>query len=175
MTSNTSIRMEITRNIWKYGQKSRKGRDKLARLELSGFDEIEKMFEAVGKPEEFAIKAVNKAAPVLERCTRKAVKESSNSDKLATSFSMTPAKENDLGVYSVIRPTGDFNKDLSNADLAAQFEYGRKGGYKKGDMKRAATEMRPRPWRDRALNSARAECESIAEQEVYRAIDEVVG
>ena len=39
----------------------------MAKLELTGFDEIDKMFEILGKPEEFAIKAVNKAAPILER------------------------------------------------------------------------------------------------------------
>ena len=146
----------------------------MAKLELTGFDEIDKMFEILGKPEEFAIKAVNKAAPTLERCTRNAVRNSSNSDKLAISFSMTPAKENDLGVYSVVRPTGDFNKDLSNADLAAQFEYGRKGGYKRSDMVRKATSMEPRPWRDKAINDAKAECESIIEEEVGKAIDEAV-
>ena len=91
------------------------------------------------------------------------MRNSSNSNKLANSFSMTPAKENDLGVYSVVRPTGDFNKDLSNADLAAQFEYGRKGGYKRSGMVRKATSMTPRPWRDKDINDAKAECESIIE------------
>ena len=147
----------------------------MARLELTGFDDIDKMFEILGKPEEFAIKAVNKAAPILEKHTRDAVRASSSSDKLAGSFSAISAKQNDLGVYSVVRPTGDFNEDLSNAELAAQFEYGRKGGHKRQGMKRKSTTMAPRPWRDKALNGAKAECESIAEQEVYNAIDEAVG
>lgn len=166
--------MEITRNIWKSGQKLRKGRDFLARMELTGFDELDKMFEILGKPEKVAIKAVNKAVPVLEKHIKKNVKASSNSNKLAGSFVATPAKGNDMGIYSVVRPVGDFNKDLSNADLAAQFEYGRKGGYKKAGMKRKATEMKPRPWRDKSVNDARKECESIMEKEVYKAVDEAV-
>lgn len=146
----------------------------MAKAQLTGFDELDKLFEQLGRPEEFAIKAVNKAAPVLEKHARDAVRASSNSDALAESFSMTPAKENDLGVYSVVRPTGEFNDKLSNADLAAQFEYGRKGGYKRHEMKRPATEMKPRPWRDKAINGARAECERIMEHEVYKAVDEAV-
>lgn len=146
----------------------------MARLDLTGFDDLDKMFEILGKPDELAIKAVNKAAPVLEKHIKKNIKASSNSDKLAVSFTATPAKGNDMGIYSVVRPVGSFNKDLSNADLAAQFEYGRKGGYKKDGMKRKATEMKPRPWRDKSVNDARKECESIMEKEVYKAVDEAV-
>lgn len=166
--------MVTIRNIWKSGQKLRKGCDFLSRIELTGFGDLDKMFEILGKPDELAIKAVNKAAPVLEKHIKKNIKTSSNSDKLAGSFSATPAKGNDIGIYSVVRPVGSFNKDLSNADLAAQFEYGRKGGYKKDGMKRKATEMKPRPWRDKSVNDARKECESIMEKEVYKAVDEAV-
>lgn len=158
----------------KSGQKLRKGCDFLARLDLTGFDDLDKMFERLGKPEEFATKAVNKAAKILEKHTKKNVKTSSNSDELARSFIATPAKGNDIGIYSVVRPVGSFNKDLSNADLAAQFEYGRKGGYKRAGMKRKVTEMKPRPWRDKSVNDARKECESIMEKEVYKAVDEAV-
>ncbi len=158
----------------KSGQKLRKGRDFLAKMELTGFDDMDKMFDQLGKPEEFATKAVNKAAKILEKHTKKNVKTSSNSDELARSFIATPAKGNDMGIYSVVRPVGSFNKDLSNADLAAQFEYGRKGGYKRAGMKRKATEMKPRPWRDKSVNDARKECESIMEKEVYKAVDEAV-
>lgn len=166
--------MGTIRNIWKSGQKLRKGCDFLARMELTGFGDLDKMFEILGKPDEFAIKAVNKAAPVLEKHIKKNIKASSNSDKLAGSFAATPAKGNDMGIYSVVRPVGSFNKDLSNANLAAQFEYGRKGGYKKDGMKRKATEMKPRPWRYKSVNDARKECESIMEKEMYKAVDEVV-
>lgn len=143
-------------------------------MELTGFDDLDKMFEALGKPEEFAIKAVSKAVPVLEKHIKKNVKASSNSDKLAGSFVATPAKGNDMGIYSVVRPVGNFNKDLSNADLAAQFEYGRKGGYKRHEMKRPATEMKPRPWRDKSVNDTRKECEAIMEEVVSKAVDEAV-
>lgn len=166
--------METIRNIWKSGLKLRKGCDFLAKIELTGFDDLDKIFEVLGKPEQFATKAVNKAAKVLEKHTKKNVKASSNSDELARSFIATPAKGNDMGIYSVVRPVGDFNKDLSNADLAAQFEYGRKGGYKRPDMKRTATEMKPRPWRDKSINDSKKECESIMEEEVYKAVDEAV-
>lgn len=146
----------------------------MARLDLTGFDDLDKMFEILGKPDELAIKAVNKAAPVLEKHIKKNIKASSNSDRLARSFIATPAKGNDSGIYSVVRPVGEFNEDLSNADLAAQFEFGRKGGYKRHEMKRPATEMKPRPWRDKSVNDARKECESIMEKEVYKAVDEAV-
>lgn len=147
----------------------------MAKAQLTGFEELDKLFEQIGRPEEFAIKAVNKAAPVLKKHIQKNLKTSSNSDKLANSFHQTPAKENELGVYSVVRPEGDFNKDLSNADLAAQFEYGRKGGYIRPGKKRPATTMNPRPWRDKSINDARNECEKIMTQEVYKAVDEAIG
>ena len=166
--------MGTIKNIWRFGQKLRKGCDTVARAQLTGFDELDKLFEQLGKPEEFAFKAVNNAAPVLRKHIVKNLKNASNSKKLANSFVPTPAKVNDAGVYSVVRPTGNFNDDLSNADLAAQFEYGRKGGYKRHEMKRPATEMKPRPWRDRSINDARKECEAIMEIEVLKAVDEAV-
>lgn len=145
----------------------------MAHLRITGIDVWDDVLKGLGHPEKIAKEAINAAVPILEKTTRAAVKASSNSDKLAQSFTRTPAKENNLGVYSVVRPTGDFNEDLSNEDLAAQFEYGRKGDYLRSGMQRPATAMRPRPWRAKAINSARAECEKIMEETIYREVDKL--
>lgn len=151
----------------------------MARLEIEGIDAWEDILKELSHPEKIAKDAVNEAVQILEKSTRAAVKASSNSDRLAQSFSRTPAKENDLGVYSVVRPTGDFalrdGKTISNADLAAQFEYGRKGGYKRHGMKRPETSMEAKPWRQKAINDAKAACESTMERKVHEAVDRITG
>lgn len=151
----------------------------MAHLDIEGIDAWDDILRELSHPEEIAKDAVNEAVQILEKTTRAAVKASSNSDRLAQSFSRTPAKENSLGVYSVVRPTGDFKlkdgKTISNADLAAQFEYGRPGGYKRNGMKRPATAMKARHWRQKAINSAKAACETAVEQKVNEAVDKIVG
>lgn len=151
----------------------------MAHLEIEGIDAWDEILKELSHPEKIAKDAVDEAVQILEKTTRAAVKASSNSDRLAQSFSRTPAKENSLGVYSVVRPTGDFKlkngKTMSNADLAAQFEYGRKGGYKRLEMKRPATTMGPKPWRENAVNSAKSACQTMAEQKVHEAVDKIVG
>lgn len=151
----------------------------MAKLELTGFDEVDKLFKVLGNPSEFAVKAVNEAAPILERCTQNAVKQAAGkgyaSGGLAASFQKTSAKENDLGVYSVIRPVGereDSNGEMHDyAERAAWLEYGRKGGYKRSDQKRSVTEQAPSPFREKAINDAKTECESVMEQVVFDEID----
>lgn len=171
--------MEIAKNIWKSGQICQKGCDSVAHLEIEGIDAWDDILKELSHPEKITKDAVNEAAKILEKTTQAAVKASSNSGRLAKSFTRTPAKENSMGVYSVVRPTGDFElkggKTMSNADLAAQFEYGRKGGYKRHSMKRAATTMKPKPWRQSAINSAKAACEAMVEQKVNEAVDKIVG
>lgn len=151
----------------------------MADLKITDIDAWDSIFKELSHPEKIAKEAVNEAVQILEDSTRAAVKASSHSDKLAQSFSRTPAKENALGVYSVVRPTGDFTlrdgKTMSNADLAAQFEYGRKGGYKRHEMKRPATSMEAKPWRQNAVNNARAACEATAERKVYEIVDRITG
>lgn len=147
----------------------------MAHLHIEGIDIWDDIFNALSHPEEIAKDAINEAAPVAEKAVQAAVKASSNSDKLANSFKLTPAKENSLGVYSVIHANGDFNKDLSNEDLAAQFEYGRPGGYKRADMQRPATTMAARPFLERAKNDAREQCEEIIQNKVFDAVDKAVG
>lgn len=147
----------------------------MADLQITNIDAWDDILNELSHPEKIAKEAVNEAMPILEKTTRAAVKASSNSDRLAQSFSRIPAKENDLGVYSVVRPTGDFNDDLNNENLAAQLEYGRRGNYQRSDMSRPATEMAPKPWRQKAINAARAECEAIMKRKVYEAVDKIVG
>ncbi|MDO5346553.1 MAG: hypothetical protein Q4E91_12520 [Lachnospiraceae bacterium] len=147
----------------------------MAHLQLNEINAWDAIFKELSHPEKMAKEAVNEAVQILESSTRQAVKASSNSDRLAQSFSRTPAKENDLGVYSVVRPAGDFNDDLTNEDLAAQFEHGRHGGYKRAGKKRAATAMEAKPWRQNAINAARAQCEATVERVVYEAVDKVTG
>lgn len=151
----------------------------MAHLEIKGIDAWDDILKELSHPEEIAKDAINEASQILEKTTRGAVKASSNSDRLAQSFSRTPAKENSKGVYSVVRPTGDFKlkggKTMSNADLAAQFEYGRKGGYKRHGMKRTATAMKARPWRQKSINDAKDECETVIEKNIRDAVDRITG
>lgn len=147
----------------------------MAHLQITDINAWDNIFKTLSHPEEMAKEAVDEAVRILEESTRTAVKASSNSDKLAQSFSRTPAKENELGIYSVVRPTGDFNGELSNADLAAQFEYGRHGGYMRSGMKRPATSMEAKPWRQKAINGAKDACEAAAERKVHETVDRITG
>lgn len=143
----------------------------MARMKVDGFDEIDKMFRELGKAEEFAVEAVNEAAPILERTTQNAVEEAANkgyaSGELAKSFKRTPAKRNELGVYSVVRPVGE-RDGHDNAERAGWLEFGVYHRNLKWGQE-------PSPFRQKAINDAKAECETIIERKIHKAVDKAVG
>ena len=157
----------------------------MARLTIEGFDDVDKLFAVLGNPREFTTAAVNEAAPILEKATRNAVRQAASkgyaTGGLAESFVRTPAKSNKYGTYSVVRPVGgrktyeSDKEEHSYVERACWLEYGRNGGYERSDMLRPATSQEPSPFRQKAINDAKAECEEAMKRKVYEAVDKAGG
>lgn len=142
----------------------------MARMRVDGFDDLEKMFQRMMRGDEIAAKAVNKAAPVLVKSVKASISSKTgkgfSTGELAASVSYDPAKKNQYGIFSVIRPRGTHSNGESNAKIGNILEHGHRGGYtnKRGQQ---VGPQEAAPWRDPALNSARSECEEIMRQVVY--------
>jgi hypothetical protein len=110
-----------------------------------------------------AIKAVDKAAPILEKSLRSAVSSATNrgyaTGELAGSIKATKAKENDMGVFSVVKPEGKDKNGLRNVEKMAYLEYGV-----------SSHGQAPHPVRQTAISSAQSACI----QEMERVISEEV-
>ena len=132
----------------------------MARAVSVGFDELNRMLTGLSvKCTIAAKKAINAAAPALESATRANVAAASatyGTGRLAASFSATPAKENALGVYSVVRPVGA-RDGYDYADRAAWLEY---GVYHRNEHWKSA----PHPWRSASVEAARGLCEQTIEE-----------
>ena len=139
----------------------------MARMVVNGFEEIEKMMKDLEKPEKAAKKAVDAALPVLLRSTQSAVSAAANkgyaTGGLAGSFYYMKAKQNERGVFGVVKPGGNDPKGNSYAARATFLEYGTKRG-------NAAS-----PWRQAAVNNARRQVESIIEKTVDEEIGRITG
>lgn len=87
------------------------------------------MLNELAEPEKMAMKAVNKAVPIVENSLKARIREAANrtdakgrpysTGELAGSIAGTSAKENDLGVYSVVKANGTDSKGLRNAEKMA--------------------------------------------------------
>ena len=136
----------------------------MAKAVSVGFDELDAMFRKLADENEAAAKrAVNAATPILEAATRAtvaAVSSTYGTGRLAASFAATPAKRNDLGVYSVVRPVGS-RDGHDYAERASWLEYGavrpRWAGFYAG-------KTAPHPWRSASVEAARSGCEAMIEQ-----------
>ena len=130
----------------------------MARCSVTGFDELEKMLKRLSQPERMAIKAVDAAAPVLERALKTAIENATSDDAtgaLAGSIESTRARQNELGVFSAVRPTGKDSKGVRNGEKLAYLEYGvRSHG------------QPPRPVRATAVAMAEAECFRIVKETI---------
>ncbi len=106
----------------------------MGKVTFSGFEDVEKMFEKLSNPYEMAEKAVNKAAPIVEKNLKAQIRSVANrTDKngkpysthaLENSIKATNAKENSLGVYAVVKPNGTDKNGLRNAEKMGYLEYG---------------------------------------------------
>lgn len=147
----------------------------MARAKLTGFDELERFLGKLAQPEKMAIKAVDAAAPILEESFKAEVRSAANrKDKyekpyskgdLAEHIVATKAKENHLGVYAVVRPIGSVKrgeKELRNAEKLAYLEYGV-----------ASHGQKPHPVRQKAINSAEAQCEKTMQDVIYKEVDKL--
>lgn len=141
------------------------------------FDDFLKMLDKLEAPEEIAKKAVGKAEKALLKSTKSAVKSSlinKSSDGLVNSFAPTGAKENQWGVYSVVRPVGSDSHGVDYSQKALWLEYGR---YRTGNAGRKANSIEEnqvqaaRPWRQAAVNNAEAEVIKIIEDTISQEVD----
>ena len=137
-------------------------------MAINGFDGLEKMFDKMLQANEIATEAVSKAAPILEESTKKAISgalasadrkgESHSTGELVAAVICDPAKLNQYGAFSVARPHGKHSSGESNAKIANILEYGHKDGYKNKFGQEVGFQS-PSPWRQKALNDAKAKCE----------------
>lgn len=134
----------------------------MARCTITGFDELEKVLKKLEQPEKIAIKAVDAASPVLVRAMKGAIESAtsdSSSGSLAASIEATSARQNELGVFSAVRPTGTDSKGVRNGAKLAYLEYGVK-----------SHNQPPRPVREAAVAAAEGEClriiQNVVEEEV---------
>ena len=144
----------------------------MARAAISGFDDVDKMFEKLMKPKETAMKAVDSAAPELKKAVQSAIKSVDvgyGTGRLAASFEATKAKENQYGVYSVVRPVGG-RDGIDYRTRASWVEFGR---FRKGNKKGSNSQIQPaRPFRQKAINDAKNKCEDMMEKTINEFIED---
>lgn len=143
------------------------------RMEVNGFEELLQALNKVTvSTKDACIRAVDKAAPILKETLSDEITKAANrgyaTGELAGSVSAMKAKENELGVFSVVGVRGVDKNGVANEDKLLWLENGtmRSRG---GLMKRAG------PVRRRAVNSAKAKCEAAMEQEISKFVDEAFG
>lgn len=143
----------------------------MANMTINGFDGVDELFRDLSNNVDgIAIEAVSEAAPILEESLRSAISSAAGkgyaTGELAASVGVLPAKKNKYGVFSVVKPMGSHRGGESNAKLAAVLEYGRRGGYEKGGRK--VTTQAPSPFRAKAVNAAKSQCEETMRQVVEK-------
>lgn len=144
----------------------------MASAKVTGFDNLSQFFAKLEHPEKMAKKAVNKAVPILEKSLKAQIESAANREdsrgkpystgELAASICSTAAKENDLGVFAVVKPEGTDSKGLRNVEKLAYLEYGV-----------AAHGQLPHPVRQKAVNAAESECEEIMRKVIYEEMDKL--
>ena len=101
----------------------------MARMTITGFENVEKMLEKLANPYEMAEKAVNKAAPIVEKNLKAQIRSATNgkpysTGELEASIAATNARDNSLGVFAVVKPNGTDKNGLRNAEKMGYLEYG---------------------------------------------------
>lgn len=144
----------------------------MARAKAIGFSEVDKMFNKLMHPEGMAIKAVNAAAPVIEKNMKAEIASAANrvdgkgrpysTGELAASVSATDARENAYGVFSAVRPTGKDKKGTRNAEKMAYLEYG------------VATHgQEPHPIRQKVIRQSEEKCLKIMKEVIDSEVDKL--
>lgn len=133
--------------------------DMMASLKVTGFDEVEKMFDELMNVKTLSLKAVNKAAPILLEGAKKAVRSAANkgyaTGGLENSFTATKAKNNKWGTFAEVKPVGSDSKGERYGARAAYLEY--------GTVVNGVVHTSSAPWRKQAVESARKKCEDTME------------
>ena len=133
----------------------------MARAREMGFTELDHTFDIlISGNVEAAKKAVDAAAPILEASVQSHAAAAANrgyaTGGLAGSFSATPAKENDRGVFSAVRPVGG-RDGHAYSERARWLEFGTVHG---------SSRQEPHPFRSAAAAAVQSECEQVM-QEVF--------
>ena len=129
----------------------------MARLDISGIDEVLEELKRLGDPErlnEAAQKAVNAGGTVLAKEMSSAI-AAVEYGKYATgsvskSVKATRAKTNQYGVFTVAKPTGKDERGVRNAEKAAYLQYG-------------TPTMAARPWSEKAVREGEAKAAPVVE------------
>lgn len=155
----------------------------MARASLTGFDELEKFLGALAKPERMAIKAVDRAAPLLKDAlkaeigratggTGKGGRKKHHTGHLQDSIELTKAKENHLGVFAVVKPAESVDENGMRApEKLAYLEYGVPPHINANGTQHPGTQ--PQPIRQRAVNSVEAQCKNIMRETIYGEVDKL--
>lgn len=154
----------------------------MAKCKIEGFYELDKMFEQLSKPQHFQFEAVKAAAPILVKAARNAIRTTGGSEHLARSVEASEPKENQYGVYSIIKPEGrNRKKGTSYVQLAAYHEYGTVWPRKQKDAdkirhgkQKGMKKQEPHPWRDKTVNDARSKCEEAMINAVFQEVDKLI-
>lgn len=138
----------------------------MAHINFTGFDELDKVMKKLAEPEKMAIKAVDKASPILVKALSSAISSAADrgyaTGELAASVEATKAEENSLGVFAVAKPEGLNRRGLRNVEEMAYLEYGVRS---RGQA--------PRPVRDQAASSAESACISAMEKVISEEVEKM--
>ena len=135
------------------------GLDKL----LAAFDEYTNGYKEMAK------EAVEKTRPIGENGMISAIsaavaghqaKEKLSTGDLVGSIQATEVNENDLGFYTVVRPTGRNRHGTRNGMVAGMLEYG-------------TSKMAPSSWREASKSNCESGCVKAMESVVEKKIKEV--
>lgn len=141
----------------------------MAKLDISALDGLIDMLEKAEAPEKIAKKAIAKAEGKLLTATKNAIKAAltdKTASGLVNSIVPTGAKQNQWGVYTVVRPVGSDPQGIEYSQKALWLEYGR---WHKGNAGRNGTYeenniQKPHPWRQKAINDSEAAVTRIIEE-----------
>lgn len=148
----------------------------MAKCTLQGFGEAERALSRLAHLHGSGIRAVKKAAPIVERAMKQKISDVTNrtdrrgrryaTGQLAESVMATNAAENQYGAYSVVKVTGHNKRHgkggLDNETEFRYLEYGARHG---GVMQEA------RPVRTPVINSTRDEVQRVMEDVIMDEID----
>ena len=98
-------------------------------MTITGFEDVEEMLNKLANPYEMAEKAVNKAAPIVEKNLKTQIRSAANrrdkygkpysTGELEASIAATNARDNSLGVFAVVKPNGTDKNGFRNAVFKA--------------------------------------------------------
>ena len=138
------------------------------KVDIKGAEEIELSLQKIGAGAvDIAKRAVNAAAPTLRDSLKDQITKTTNGKgDLADSITLTPALENDWGVYAKVAPSGVDRRGTANIIKLRALEYGRKGGYhsRSGFY---VTDQEPKP--------VMAKSVAAVEDKVVKIMEDIVG